>query len=98
MREVDDFIESLQLVTQEAVQDSIDLLERDGFQLSMPDAKPLGNKLWELRVRTSPAVRILYGFRQGVPILLVGYVKQKSAIPRNILDRAKRIYRALCNY
>jgi putative component of toxin-antitoxin plasmid stabilization module len=64
----------------------------------MPFAKPVGGKLWELRVRTRPAVRILYGFRRGVPILLAGFIKQKSAIPRDIFEKAKRTFREICIY
>ncbi len=40
--EVRSFIRLLQPVTQSAVYESIDLLRRDGFRLSMPHAKPVG--------------------------------------------------------
>ena len=96
--EVDDFIDLQQLSTQKAVRESIDLLKHYGFRLSMPDAKPVGSNIWELRVRVRPAVRILYGFCNGVPILLVAFTKQKSAIPRKVFERARRILRDLCNY
>jgi hypothetical protein len=96
MQEVDDFINSLQVITREAVQEAINLLGRDGFRLSMPMAKPVGDGLWELRIRTHPRVRILYGFCHGIPILLVAFIKQKSAIPRERFERAKRIFREVC--
>lgn len=96
MDEVRDFIRSLQPPTQKATKETIDLLERNGFRLSMPHVKPVGGGLWELRVRTHPAIRILYGFHQGAPVLLVAFKKQKSAIPGKSFERARMILRKIC--
>jgi hypothetical protein len=96
--EVDNFIESSTTLVQKHVDDSICLLEQYGHFLRMPHAKPVGGGLWELRIRTRPAIRILYGFCHRTPILLVAFKKQQSAIPRNLFDKARRLFGTMCNY
>ena len=63
------------------------LLYERGSALGMPNAKPLGGGLYELR---GHEVRIFYMFRPGKRItLLDGMVKKGGAIPKHTLARVK---------
>ncbi len=96
MNEVEKVLESLDPIAQAEVWKSVDLLKEKGHELGMPDAKPIGNKFWELRIRARPSVRIVYAFCHGVPILLVAFTKNKSSIPRALLKRAANYLRIIC--
>jgi phage-related protein len=96
--EVGKYIRSHSSELQDRIEKSIQLLKDRGHQLSMPDAKPIGGGLWELRVRTNPPIRILYGFCREMAILLVIFQKQRPAIPRASLERAKRLLEQICRY
>lgn len=62
----------------------------------MPDAKPIGGGLWELRKMGRPQIRILYGFCRGTPILLVGIKKQRSALDRKDVVLARKRLDTYC--
>ena len=90
------FIASLDRSGQSDIYDLIELLREYGHQLSMPFAKPVGNKLWELRHTGSPQVRILYGFCEGKAVLLLGIKKQRAALRPQDLALAKRRLDVYC--
>ncbi len=93
---VTNFIEDLDPVEQIEVKDLIDLLKEHGHKLSMPDAKPVGKGLWELRLHFSLAIRILYGFCDNNAILVLAFKKKRSAIlPKDFKLALKRL-KAYC--
>lgn len=90
---VKDFIDGLQAVDQAKLGHNLDLLEQYGYNLGMPHAKPLGNSLMELRVRSGRGrqeVRVFYVFVKNHRIyLLHGFVKKTQATPKKELDIAR---------
>lgn len=90
---VRDFIDSLQAVDQAKLGHNLDLLERYGYDLGMPHAKPLRNGLMELRVRSGRGrqeVRIFYVFVKDRRIyLLHGFVKKSQTTPKKELNIAR---------
>lgn len=91
---VKDFIDGLQVDTQTKVGRQLDLLERYGYELSMPHAKSLGDGLMELRVRSGRGmqeVRVFYAFVLNNRIyLLHGFVKKTQETPQKELDIARQ--------
>ena len=76
-----DFISALQPDTQAKVINKINLLAEFGPQLIMPHTKPIGNSLYELRVRSKEEVRIIYLYQIGDTIVLShGFKKKTMAI------------------
>src|SRR3989344_7673781 len=76
------FIQSLEKTTAAKKLRAIDLLELFGPQLGMPHTKKITNRLFELRIRGSQEVRILYTFHKKFIILLYGFVKKSEKIPQ----------------
>ncbi len=69
------------------------LLAEQGNALKMPQSKPLGAGLLELR---AGPVRLFYTFRPGRRIVLLdGMVKKRQEIPPEVLKRVRRYQRAL---
>ncbi len=85
---VDKLIWSLEKPTIYKILRTIDLLERFGYQLSMPHSKKITDNLFELRVRGQQEVRIFYCFHQGRAHLLSGFVKKSQKTPRTEIDKA----------
>jgi phage-related protein len=68
----------------------LELLEEFGPLLNMPHAKPLGDGLYELRVRGKQEVRVFYVFAHGDNIyLLHGFLKKDQAIPKREIKLAR---------
>lgn len=93
---VEDFISSLQPNTIAKLIRQIDLLEEFGPNLGMPNAKPIGGGLYELRVRGKQEVRIVYIFMHKRRIyLLHGFLKKTQRISnkdwRLVLERKKEV-------
>ncbi len=63
----------------------------------MPDTKPIGHGFWELRVRGTPAIRILYGFSEDSAVLLVAFKKQTNAIRIEDIRLAQERLKAFCS-
>lgn len=72
------------------------LLEQYGHSLSMPVAKPIGDGLWELRLVGRPQIRMLYGFCDGIPIVVLALRKQRSALPQSSITLARKRFREYC--
>lgn len=70
-------------------------LEKFGHQLDLPDSKPLGNGLFELRGTGQSIIRIFYAFVDGKAILLHVYIKKSQKIPLNDLRLARKRLRDL---
>ena len=87
---VEKFLNGLQTATKQKVARHFDLLEHYGPDLGMPHSKPLGDGLYELRVRGRQEVRILYVFAIGHTIFLLhGFLKKTQIIPKRELDLAR---------
>ena len=88
---VEDFIRSLQPATQAKLLRQLNMLEEFGPMLSMPHAKPIGNGLYELRVRGKQEIRIFHIFAKNSTIyLLHGFLKKTQAIPHKELRLADK--------
>jgi len=93
---VKEFIDTLEFPVQTDVKRLILLLEQYGHTLSMPYAKPVGNGLWELRRTGRPQIRILYGFFDGNPILLLAFKKQRAALRQREIELALKRLNSYC--
>lgn len=80
---VADFIEALEPKMQAKVLRTIDLLERNGTELREPYSAPIGNGIFELRIKQgSDITRVLYFFFVGHNAILTnGFVKKTQKTP-----------------
>ncbi len=85
----EDFIKSLQPNTIAKLRNQINLLSEFGPKLTMPHAKPLGDGLYELRVRGKEEIRTIYVYQKGKTIIILhGFKKKTMAISRRDLKIA----------
>ena len=77
---------------------TIDLLEMFGNRLGHPHTKKIERDLFELRIRGGQDVRLFYTFRKGEIIVLSGFVKKSSRIPKSEIETARRRIRRLTRY
>ena len=96
LRQVVEFIETLDGPVRIDVERLIDLLKEYGHELPMPYAKPVGNKLWELRRTGRPHIRVLYGFCRGNVVLVLALKKQRSALRGTDITLARKRLDAFC--
>ena len=69
----------------------IALLEKEGYKLSMPHAKPLRNGIRELRVIVQRVQhRILYSFVGASVVLLTHGITKTDKVPDKEIDKAVR--------
>ena len=85
---IERFISSLEKSTIAKVLRTINLLETFGNKLGMPHSKPIKGGLFELRIRGSQEVRILYVFRQNNVVLLHAFLKKTNTISTKDLNSA----------
>lgn len=88
---VEKFISSLPKRTTAKVLRTIDLLEKFGYQLSMPHSKKVRRNLFELRSRGKQEVRIFYHFSKVKIHLIHGFIKKKQKTPIKEIKKALRI-------
>lgn len=88
-KKLERFIYSLEKYTLAKVLRTIDLLQKFGSQLGMPQSKKVDRKLFELRIRGVQEVRIFYTFKNNKAILLHGYLKKSQKIPKKELQAAQ---------
>ncbi len=93
--EVKIFVKKLQKPTRSKVLRGIELIEQYGQNLSMPHAKKITNFLYELRIRGTQEVRILYVLQEETATLIHGFVKKTQKIPRREIETAERRFRLL---
>lgn len=85
------FLRSLQPATIAKFRNQIRLLAEYGPSLGMPNAKPIGDGLFELRVRGREEVRSLYLFHIGNRIVILHAFKKKTmSIAKNDLRIAQK--------
>jgi phage-related protein len=87
-----DWYESLDEKTKAKLIWVFQLLETNGIEVGMPYIKPLGDKLYEVRVEVNRnAFRVIYFLYTGRRfILLHGFQKKTQKTPKKELDRAKK--------
>jgi hypothetical protein len=69
----------------------IKLVRERGNALHAPRSKSLGDGLFELRGKS---VRIFYVFRPGRRVVLLdGMIKKRDDIPREVMERLRRLQR-----
>jgi len=90
------FLGSLNLPVRSESYKLLKLLEQYGHSLSMPVAKPIGGGLWELRFTGRPQIRMLYGFCDGIPIVVLALRKQRSALPQSAIVLARKRFMEYC--
>ncbi|MEI6238033.1 MAG: type II toxin-antitoxin system RelE/ParE family toxin [bacterium] len=80
------FIHSLEKGDIKKIYNALEILETLGSNIDMPLSKPIGDGLFELRVKN---IRILYTFRENSAVLLSIFKKKLYRIPRREIDLAK---------
>jgi phage-related protein len=81
-----DFINSLPVMEQAKIRNTLRLLREFGAQLSMPHAKHIDGKLWELR---SGGVRLFYfTYINQQFVILHGNIKKSNKAPTNEIELA----------
>lgn len=89
---VEDFLDSLNIKMRNKALDSLLILEEFGNTLREPYSKPMGNGLFELRIKFSSDIsRIFYFFFADNKIILTnGFIKKTQKTPRSQLNLAKQ--------
>ncbi len=92
---VREFLDGLNVKMRAKMVRAIELLAANGPDLREPYSKPVGDGMFELRVRlATDSTRILYFFYAGQRVVLAhGFVKKTDRIPQGQLDMAMK-YRA----
>ena|ERR1044071_2060581 len=88
---VQEFID--QLTTEEQVETmvGIDMLRTHNLALGRPWVAPLGEGLWELRIRSRRQIRILYFAHTGKTFVLMhAFVKKTREVPQSEIQTATR--------
>lgn len=93
---VNTFINGLDLSVRSEAYRLLNLLEQYGHSLSMPVAKPIGGGLWELRLTGRPQIRMLYGFCESIPVVVLALRKQRSALPQSAVALARKRFGEYC--
>lgn len=88
---VKEWINTLDLKLQLKILRAFELLEEFNINLKAPYVKPLGDKLYELRIKDSKGIfRIIYfSYTNKQFIMLNGFVKKTSKTPSNEIKLAK---------
>ena len=83
-----EFIEDLPVIEQAKIRNALRLLQEFGTNLSMPHAKPIQGKLWELR---PGGIRLFYfAYIEQQFVILHGYRKQSQKAPGDEIAIALR--------
>ena len=90
-----EFIEELPVMEQAKIRNALRLLQEFGTNLSMPHAKPIQGKLWELR---PGGIRLFYfAYIEQQFVILHGYRKQSQKAPGGEIEIALRRMQELMN-
>ena len=83
-----EFIEELPVMEQAKIRNALRLLQEFGTNLSMPHAKPIQGKLWELR---PGGIRLFYfAYIEQQFVILHGFRKQSQKAPGGEIEIALR--------
>lgn len=89
---VEDFIRSLEHKMQAKALMAIEILSEFGNQLREPYSKPIGDGIFELRIKFSSDIsRIFYFFLVNNKIILTsGFIKKTQKTPKEEIELAKK--------
>jgi len=88
---IERFLAKLKLQTRQKAARQFDLLAEYGINLGMPHSRPLGDGLYELRIRGNQEVRVFYVFAVEKNIyLLHGFQKNSQTTPTQELKIARK--------
>ncbi|WP_296956088.1 type II toxin-antitoxin system RelE/ParE family toxin [uncultured Dialister sp.] len=89
---VEEFLDSLDVKMRKKAVDSLCILKEFGNRLREPHSKPVGDGLFELRIRFSNDIaRIFYFFIIGNQIILTnGFIKKTQKTPKSELLLAQK--------
>lgn len=88
---IEDFFDELAQDEQVDLAVAVDMLRSHGIALGRPWVAPLGEGLWELRVRTRRQIRILYFLHTSRTfVFLHAFVKKTREVPRSEIRIATR--------
>lgn len=93
-----DFLKSLDHSLQSRTQQVISLLKTEGNLLRMPYSKPIGKKLFELRVLGNHQIRIIYFFHNNQAVLLHAFFKKTMRISNKDIKIALEMKKRVLNY
>jgi phage-related protein len=89
------FIDDLDHDTSAHVMHALFELSRYGNELTTPLSKPIGHKLFELRILKPMHVRIIYVFHNNQAWVLHIFKKKTDKIPLRDIELAKQRYKLL---
>jgi len=91
-RPVEIFLDSLDVKMRAKAVHELSILEEFGNQLREPHSKPMGDGIFELRIRFSSNIaRIFYFFMVDNKIILTnGFIKKATKTPESELELAKK--------
>ncbi len=92
---INKFIDTLDKRTRMSCHQALLELEISGNELTMPLSKYIGDGLFELRIKETANIRILYAFYNNSAWVLHIFKKKSDRIPQKDLDTARRRYRLL---
>lgn len=89
---VEEFLDGLNIKMRNKALDSLSLLEEFGNTLREPHSKPIGDGIFELRIKFSSDIsRIFYFFFVDNTIILTnGFIKKTRKTPRDEIELAKK--------
>ncbi|MFH0873532.1 MAG: type II toxin-antitoxin system RelE/ParE family toxin [Candidatus Komeilibacteria bacterium] len=87
-KQVIKFIESLDQHPHAIVDHLVSLLEELGPAIGMPNSRPLGHGLFELRGRRDVSIRLIYCYYRGTAYILNAVVKKQQRLRRHDIDIA----------
>lgn len=89
------FFRSIDQLLRSHVDETFLLLGEYNHNLGMPFSKPLGGKLFELRIVDIVHIRFIYTFYSGKIWILHGFVKKSERISKQDIEYAKKQVRML---
>jgi len=89
-KKIEIFISKLEKPTIAKILRTIDLLEHFGNELGMPHSKNIEYQLFELRIRGTQEILLIYTSHKNKAIILHGFIKKSQKISKKELAIAKQ--------
>lgn len=89
---IKEFLDALSPKMQAKTYSLLEILSESGSDLREPYSKPLGDGIFELRVKVSTDItRVLYFFYIGRRIIVTnGFIKKTQKTPKGEMEKAKK--------
>jgi phage-related protein len=87
---IEEFLDNLDVRMRAAAFKEIEILKKRGSEIREPHSKPMGNGLFELRIKETGRIsRVFYFFVIGQKVILTnGYLKKTKRTPKRYLQQA----------